>query len=40
MRAIFDYSIVSHLTDKDKIWGLAKGMIANKDWDALAKMNS
>ena len=39
MRAIFDYSVISHLTGKDKIWGLAKAMIANKDWDALAKMN-
>ena len=39
MRVIFDYSVISHMLDKNKIWGLAKSMIANKDWDALAKMN-
>ena len=39
MRAIFDYSVISHMTDQDKIWGLAKSMIAHKDWDTLAKMN-
>ena len=31
MRAIFEYSAISHLTKKDRVWRMAKEMLANKD---------